>query len=1288
MENTAEDIKRLQRCVNDLISVLALPALWGGSDSSQMVGTLLDVLLGMLRLDLAYARLSDSNDGPPIEVVRSAGRRHPPVQPQEVGQALQPWLTGDQAALRFVIPDPAGEGELSIASFRLGLQDEVGVLVAGSRRSDFPTDIERLLLRVAANQAGIGLQEARRSGQQKRVAQALEQRVAERTRQLTAINEELRRSEAYLAEAQRLGHTGSFGWRVSTGEILWSEETFRIFEYDGMTKPTVELILHRVHPEDAALVKQTLRHAAQDGEDFDHEYRLVMPDGSVKHVHVVAHAAGEEPGSIEFVGAVMDVTAAKQAEQRILKNQRDLRITIDALPAHVWSAQSDGAVDFMNQRALESTGLSLGDALGWGWGSAVHPDDLARFVDEWRAALAAGKPMEAEARVRRPDGGYCWWLIRNAPLRDELGNIVKWYGTGLEIEDRKRAEMLQAGEKRLLEMIARGDSRAVVLDALCRLVEELASGSLSSILLLDPKANRLRHGAAPSLPATYAKAINGMVIGPSGGSCGTAAYLAEPVIVSDIATDPLWADYRDLALVHGLRACWSTPILSSEGTVLGSFAVYYREPRSPTAQEHDVMEQMTHLASIALERAQAARALQQQANLLEQAHDAILVWEFPRTIVYWNRGAEQLYGYSREEAIGRPSRELLHTEHPMATRDFEAALERDGEWTGELVHTTRDGRKIVVESRHVLMRETDGRRLVLETNRDITERRLAEEALLRLGAIVACSDDAIISKTLEGVITSWNAGAQRIFGYAAAEAVGRPITILIPHDRQYEELKIIERVRRGESVRHFETIRIRKDGGQIHVSLAISPLKDANGRIIGVSKIARDITDRKRAEAELRESERRHRYIFQATGVSIWEQDFSNVKIAIDNLKAAGVRDFREYFAAHPEFVQQALMMVKIVDVNDVTVRLFAAETKDELLVSFHKVCVPETHEAFAGELIAMAEGRTSFEAETALQTLTGEKLTVLLTITFPPSPSGFDSVLVTVTDITESKLAEAERARLGQRLRQAEKMEAIGRLAGGIAHDFNNVLAGILAYGEMLFDEASAESPRKRYAQNVLTAATRGRALVEQILAYSRTQRGKREPADMCRTVAETLELVKGSLPANICVDASVPTLPLVVIADATQLHQVVMNLCSNAIQAMGAGGTLRVALETAELTAGRAASHGTLIPGRYVRLSVEDSGSGMDETTLSRIFEPFFTTKEIGRGTGLGLSLVDAIVTDLAGAIDVKSALTQGSTFAIYLPLAQVGLATTPQTEGSASPVDRERLFLVEDNSRIGEV
>ena len=298
------------------------------------------------------------------------------------------------------------------------------------------------------------------------------------------------RLAAQLAEAQSLSHTGSFGWNPSTGEIVWSDETYRIFEYDRTTVPTVEHVLQRVHPDDAAFVAQTIQTASRNERDFDHAYRLTMPDGSVKHVHVVARALRGPSGVLEFVGAVMDLT------------------------------------------------------------------------------------------------------------------------------DRKRDEMLLAGERRLLEMIARGDSRAVVLDALCGLVEELATGALSSILVLDPNAGCLRHGAAPRLPAAYVEAIDGVAIGPVAGSCGTAAYRRARVVVSDIAADPLWADFRDLALPQGLRACWSTPILSSDGRVLGTFAIYYREPRTPSRYEETVVEQITHLASIALEREQSEAALRQaQADL-------------------------------------------------------------------------------------------------------------------------------------------------------------------------------------------------------------------------------------------------------------------------------------------------------------------------------------------------------------------------------------------------------------------------------------------------------------------------------------------------------------------------------------------------------------------------------------------------------------------------------------------------------------------------------------------------
>jgi len=297
----------------------------------------------------------------------------------------------------------------------------------------------------------------------------------------------------------------------------------------------------------------------------------------------------------------------------------------------------------------------------------------------------------------------------------------------------------------------------------------------------------------------------------------------------------------------------------------------------------------------------------------------------------------------------------------------------------------------------------------------------------------------------------------------------------------------------------------------------------------------------------------------------------------------------------------------------------------------------------------------------------------------------GIRAVVMNLRDITERKQADAERARLEQRLRQAEKMEAVGRLAGGIAHDFNNILGGILGYAEMLVETTPAGSSQRRYAQNVLTAATRASALVEQILSYSRSQRGKRVPVELDRIVAETLELVRGSLGHGIRLETRLPEAPLYVVGDSTQLHQIMMNLCTNAIHAMGEHGTLRVSLEPADIDADRVFQHTTLHAGRYARLTVEDSGSGMDATTLTRLFEPFFTTKEVGKGTGLGLSLVYGIVTDSAGAIDVTSTQGQGSCFAIYLPRVDSPVLALDDAEAPIVRGNGERVLVVDDEEAL---
>jgi len=428
-----------------------------------------------------------------------------------------------------------------------------------------------------------------------------------------------RRSEAYLTEAQRLSHTGSFGWTISTGEIFWSEETFRVFQYDRTTTPTLELILQRVHPEDAASVRQTIERASQNGKDFEHEYRLVMPNGAIKHVNVVAHALNDDSDGVEFVGAVMDISDRKRAEEALRQSETYLaeaqRLTHTG--SWVWQVAGRDALH-LSEEWYRIYGFDPVQGMP-SWDERlkrVHPKDRAEWQGAIDRAIAEKSDYEIEFRILLPDGTVKYIYTVGHPVFNASSDLTGFVGSAADITERKRADVLLAGEKRLLEMIARGDSRQHVLDAACLLVEDLASGSLCSILLFDASANCLRHGAAPSLPTTYTEAIDGALIGPSVGSCGTAAYRAETVIVSDIATDPLWADFRDLALTHELRACWSTPILSSARKVLGTFATYYREPRSPSPQEQNVIERITHLASIAIEREQGEEVLRQaQADL-------------------------------------------------------------------------------------------------------------------------------------------------------------------------------------------------------------------------------------------------------------------------------------------------------------------------------------------------------------------------------------------------------------------------------------------------------------------------------------------------------------------------------------------------------------------------------------------------------------------------------------------------------------------------------------------------
>ncbi len=340
--------------------------------------------------------------------------------------------------------------------------------------------------------------------------------------------------------------------------------------------------------------------------------RVVMRDGRVLERDYVPIAVDAVERGHLWV--YRDVTRSmRDAElQRAAAVRDELRLAIDTIPGLVWSARPDGDLDFLNQRWCEYTGLSLEQACGTGWEAAVHPDDLPPLSAYWRSLLAAREPGETESRLRAQDGSYRWFLFRAIPLCDAHGELVKWYGQVTDIDDRKRAEALLAGEKRLLEMLARGSSLSDVLDRLCRLVEENASPCFCAVVLLDASGRRFRLGAAPSLPEGFNRWFHDRALEQKGGPCGLAVSSKSQVISADIERDARWDEsgWNRHARSHGLRSCWSTPIVSAEQRVLGTFAIYQAEPGDPTPAQLALIEQFTHLASVVIERRRSEEALE------------------------------------------------------------------------------------------------------------------------------------------------------------------------------------------------------------------------------------------------------------------------------------------------------------------------------------------------------------------------------------------------------------------------------------------------------------------------------------------------------------------------------------------------------------------------------------------------------------------------------------------------------------------------------------------------------
>ena len=616
-------------------------------------------------------------------------------------------------------------------------------------------------------------------------------------------------------------------------------------------------------------------------------------------------------------------------------------------------------------------------------------------------------------------------------------------------------------------------------------------------------------------------------------------------------------------------------------------------------------------------------------------------------IVAVNEAAVSCYGWSADEFTSLTVRDL-HPPAVIPTLEGMLSSISSPRIRGQRIqHWRKDGTLLEVEI-DAQDRIFDGRPARLVQATDVTARVRAVDALevanARLRALIEAVPVAIVELDPEGLVTHWNAAAERMYGWSAAEVIGRSLpTITTPSGLDGLHQMIADGFA-GVTVREQEATRRRKDGTLIDVTISAARVVDGSGRPSGLVAAVTDVTDRKLAVAALRESERQHRAVAD------------NVPLLISFIDT----DERYRFVNRRYEVMFGLPRDAII----------GRTLREHVGADAYERMRPCIRSALRGEPVSF---------ENTLAPLGGTPRNVL--VSFMPQVAddgtvrGFYSI---TTDITERKQLE-------EQFRQAQKMEAVGQLAGGIAHDFNNLLTVILSHSEFLLEDGTPSDERIADVQQIRAAAERAAALTRQLLAFSRKQNMSPKVIDLNGVVAGMEDLLARLIGEDIqLVTVAAPDLKAVS-ADPSQLEQVLVNLVVNARDAMPGGGRITIISENVNLDEDFARRNAGIVPGAYVMIAVSDTGVGMAADVRERIFEPFFTTKAPGKGTGLGLATVYGIVKQSGGTVWVDSTLGVGTTFRIYLPQvrgvrAQEGAATLP------SPLaGTETVLIVEDDDAV---
>ncbi|MDK9698649.1 MAG: PAS domain S-box protein [bacterium] len=642
-------------------------------------------------------------------------------------------------------------------------------------------------------------------------------------------------------------------------------------------------------------------------------------------------------------------------------------------------------------------------------------------------------------------------------------------------------------------------------------------------------------------------------------------------------------------------------------------------------------------------------------NLLEALPDGVLVVDVAGNIANANKQIETLFGYKRQELLTMAFDELLSASSKtnpqwLHGERFSQAKLPTKSLIEDYIGTRKDGSKFSASITTSGV-ETKNGWMSLAVVRDITNRKHLDEKMSRFATAVIDSDDAITIHDTDGRITAWNRGGERMYGYSEEEALQMSIWLLAPPDRVEEQKEFIYRLVAGETISTYETQRITKDGRILDVWLSVTKMVDETGKIIAIATTERDVTKRKKMEREIQDTKEYLQTVLDSSPLPVIAHDAQG-NITRWNLAAETLFGWLE----------------------------------SEVIGKPPPIIPTDQFPTFVENITRIASGEKIVYHDVPMLCKSGDLIPCDISIgPFGRSRTETTGFVAIISDVRERKQADKDRLHYESELRQAHKMEAVGRLAGGVAHDFNNMLSVIISYTELIMSMMKSDNPMYSYLHEIRKAGLSSAELTKQLLAFSRKQTTTPKVIKLDEVVAGVKKMLSRLVREEIRLKViSIGELWQIQI-DPTQIEQVLTNLIVNSKDAISGNGTITIEMANTAFDETVKRRELSAAPGDYVMLAVSDTGCGMDAKTLENVFDPFFTTKEEGKGTGLGLSTVFGIVKQNEGVIHVYSEPSIGTTFKIYFPRFIGEVGDQSKKEEKIVLTGTETILIVEDELAV---